>query len=177
MTGDAMNICEDNVEDAVTDRFDELHDDMEAGFSKLRKNLEEMDADELRRDIGNLMMIGHSQMSTIRIQNRDIDRMQRDLLSLNGERARTIQATMDLLGAMGVAYDVEDDSPSKWLRMAASVARERRCEPITATVESLGVTDLDRKESMTQAALVAVLGVFVLCCVVWTVLVVSAWVR
>ena len=164
----------------VVDRFKELESDMRDGFKGLRNDVEKMDSDELRRDIDNLMMIGHSQMDTIRRQRREIDWMQRDLLSLNGERARTIQAAIDLLGAMGVAYDIEDDSPSKWLRMAASVARERRCELITATVEDLGasaVTDLDRKESMTQTALVAVLGVFVLCCVVWTVLMVSAWVR
>lgn len=172
-----VNECRDT---AVTDRFDELHDDMESGFSKLRKNIEEMDADELRRDIGNLMMIGHSQMDTIRRQRRDIDGMQKDLIRMHNERASTIHATTDLLGAMGIAYDVEDDSPSKWIRMAASVARERRCEPITATVEDLGVstvTDLDRRESTTETVLVAITGVFVLCVVVWTVLMVSAWVR
>lgn len=168
---------DDCFDSAVTDRFDELRSDMENGFSKLGKNVGRMSADELRRDIDNLMMIGHSQMDIIRRQRREIDEMHLDMLSLHQERARTIHATMNLLRAMGIAYDVEDDCPSKWLRMAASVARERRCEPITATVESLGVTDLDRKESMTQAALVAVLGVFVLCCVVWTVLMVSAWVR
>ena len=158
--------------DAVTDRFDELRSDMENGFSKLGRNLEEMDADELRRDIGNLMMIGHSQMDTIRRQRREIDGMQKDLIRMHNERARTIHATTDLLGAMGIAYDVEDDSPSKWLRMAASVARERRCE-----TESETVTDLDRRESTTETALVVITGVFVLCVVVWTVLMVSAWVR
>lgn len=172
-----MDDCVDNV---VTDRFDELRNDMENGFSKLGKSVGRMSADELRRDVSNLMMIGHSQMSTIRTQNREIEGMQKDLLRMHSERARTIHATEDLLSAMGIAYDVEDDSPSKWLRMAASVARERRCEPITATVEELGVNaanDLDRKESMTEAALVAITGVFVLCVVVWTVLMVSAWVR
>lgn len=167
-------------EDNVTDRFDELHDDMDNGFLKLRKNVEEMDADELRRDIDNLMMIGHSQMDTIRRQRREIDGMQKDLIRMHNERVRTIHATTDLLGAMGIAYDVEDDSPSKWLRMAASVARERRCEPITTTIEELGVntvTDLDRKESTTETALVAIMGVFVLCVVVWTVSMVSVWVR
>lgn len=172
-----VNECRD---DNVTDRFDELRDDMEDGFLKLSKNFEEMDADELRRDVSNLMMIGHSQMDTIRRQRREIDEMHRDLVSLHRERASTIKTTVDLLGAMGIAYDVEDDCPSKWLRMAASVARERRCEPITATAEELGVgavTDLDRKESMTETALIVITGVFVLCVVVWTVLMVSAWVR
>lgn len=166
------NECYDT---AVTDRFDELRDDMDNGFSKLRKNLEEMDADELRRDVGNLMMIGHSQMDTIRQQRREIDGMQRDLLSLHKERASTVRATLDLLGAMGVAYDVEDDCPAKWLRMAASVARERRCEPVTTSIESLGVTDLDRKESMTEIAMTAIMGVFVLCVVVWTAMMVVKW--
>lgn len=171
---------DDCFDGAVTDRFDELRSDMENGFSKLGKNVGRMSADELRRDIDNLMMIGHSQMDTIRRQRREIDGMQRDLLSLHQERARTLLATKDLLGAMGIAYDVEDDSPSKWLRMAVSVAKERRCEPFTTTVEELGVstvTDLDRKESVTETDLVAITGVFVLCVVVWTVLMVSAWVR
>lgn len=166
--------CDSNV----TDRLDELRDDMDNGFAKLRKNVEEMNADELRCDVGNLMMIGHSQMATIRSQRREIDGMQRDLLSLHEERARMLHATLDLLGAMGIAYDVEDDCPSKWIRMAASVARERRREPITATVEELGVnavTDLDRKESMTEIAMAAIMGVFVLCVVVWTAMMVVKW--
>lgn len=170
-----MELCADSP---AIDRFDELHKDMDNGFSKLRKSVEEMDADELRRDIGNLMMIGHSQMDTIRRQSREIDGMQRDLLSLHKERANTIHATLDLLGAMGVAYDVEDDCPAKWLRMAASVARECRCEPVTTTIEELGVdaiTDLDRRESTIEMAMVAIMGVFVMCVVVWTALMVTAW--
>lgn len=170
-----MNDC---VDSAVTDRFDELHDDMDNGFMKLRKNLDEMDADELRRDVSNLMMIGHSQMDTIRRQRREIDEMHRDLLSLHQERTRTLSATLDLLGAMGIAYDVEDDCPSKWLRMVASVARERRCEPFTATIEDLGVdtvTDLDRREIVAVTAMVVIMGVFVMCVVVWTALMVAAW--
>lgn len=166
------------VDTAVTDRFDELRDDMDNGFSNLRKNVEEMDADALRRDIGNLMMIGHSQMDAIRRQRREIDKMQRDIRSLNEERASMFHATLDLLNTMGVAYDLEDDCPAKWLRMVASVARERRREPITATVEELGVnavTDLDRKESMTEIAMTAIMGVFVLCAVVWTVMMVVKW--
>lgn len=166
MNDSAMNSCADN---AVTGRFDELHDDMEGGFSKLRKNLEKMSADELRRDVSSLMMIGHSQMNTIRSQNREIDRMQRDLLSLNGERARMISATMDLLGAMGIAYDVEDDCPAKWIRMAASVARERRCEPFEMELPA------DRGEGRVEAVTTVALSVFALCMVVWTVLMVSAW--
>lgn len=171
---------DDCCDTAVTDRFDELRDDMENGFSNIRKNVGRMSADELRRDIDNLMMIGHSQMNAIRSQNREIEKMKQDLMGVYSERNRIVVATKNLMMAMGIAYDVDDDCPAKWIRMAASVARERRCEPITATVEDLGasaVTDLDRKESMTQTALVAVLGVFVLCCVVWTVLMVSAWVR
>lgn len=167
-----INECCDS---SVTDRFDELRDDMDNGFKTLRKNVDEMDADELRRDIGNLMMIGHSQMDTIRRQRSEIDGMQRDLIRLHEERASTLRATLDLLGAMGIAYDVEDDCPSKWLRMAASVARERRCEPVTTSIESLGVSDLDRKESMTEIAMAAIMGVFVLCVVVWTAMMVVKW--
>lgn len=167
-----INECCDS---SVTDRFDELHDDMNNGFKVLRKNVEEMDADELRRDIQSLMMIGHSQMDTIRRQRREIEEMQRDLRSLNEERASVFHATLDLLSIMGVAYDLEDDCPAKWLRMAASVARERRCEPVTTSIESLGVTDLDRKESMTEIAMATIMGVFVLCVVVWTAMMVVKW--
>lgn len=170
-----INECCDSV---VTDRFAELHDDMDNGFSKLRKNVEEMDADELRRDIQSLMMIGHSQMDTIRRQRREIEGMQQDLMRRHGERAQIVAAVMDLLRTMGVPFDPDDDCPAKWLRMAASVAKERRREPITATVEELGinaVTDLDRKESMTEIAMAAIMGVFVLCVVVWTAMMVVKW--
>lgn len=168
----------ENLDSAVTDRFEELRDDMDNGFSNLRKNVEEMDADALRRDIGNLMMIGHSQMDIIRRQRREIDEMQRSLLSLSEERASVFHATLDLLATMRVAYDLEDDCPAKWIRMAASVARERRCEPVTTSIESLGVnavTDLDRKESMTEIAMAAIMGVFVICVVVWTAMMVVKW--
>ena len=165
----------ENCDSNVTDRFDELRDDMDNGFKTLRKNVEEMDADELRRDISNLMMIGHSQMDTIRRQRSEIDKMNRDLRSLNEERASVFHATLDLMSTMGVAYDLEDDCPAKWIRMAASVARERRCEPVTTSIESLGVTDLDRKESMTEIAMAAIMGVFVLCVVIWTAMMVVKW--
>lgn len=167
-----INECCDTV---VTDRFDELRDDMDNGFKTLRKNVDEMDADELRRDINNLMMIGHSQMDTIRRQRQEIDGMQRDLRSLNEERASVFHATLDLLSTMKIPYDLEDDCPAKWIRMAASVARERRCEPVTTSIESLGVTDLDRKESMTEIAMAAIMGIFVLCVVVWTAMMVVKW--
>ena len=161
---------DDSFDSAVTDRFDELHDDMENGFSNLRKNVGRMSADELRRDISNLMMIGHTQMDTIRRHRREVDGFQKDLLALHEERARTLHATLDLLGAMGIAYDIEDDCPAKWIRMAASVVREHKCEPEEETV-----TDLDRRESVAEVAMVVILGVFVLCAVVWTAMMVAAW--
>ena len=171
-----VNECCDDV---MTDRFDELHDDMEGDFLKLRKNLEEMDADELRRDVSNLMMIGHSQMDTIRRQRREIDGINADLTRLHGERSRIAFETMNLLANMNIAFDSEDDCPSKWIRMAASVAEERRCEPFTTTAEALGVntvTDVDRRESMVNVAMVVIMGVFVLCVIVWTAMMVAAWV-
>lgn len=119
-----MELCVDESRSFVVDRFDELRDDMEGGFSKLRRNVEEMDADELRRDVHNLMMIGNSQMDTIRRQRREIDGMQQDLMRRHGERTKVIAASMDLLRAMGVPFDPEDDSPARWLRMAAAVAQE-----------------------------------------------------
>lgn len=173
---DWRNPMDDCFDSAVTDRFDELRDDMENGFSKLRKNVEEMDADDLRRNISNLMMIGNTQMDVIRHQRHEIEEMRQDLMRVHGERSRVVVATENLMMAMGIAYDVEDDCPSKWIRMAASVARERRCEPFTMNVESVdGVTDLDRRESVTEVAMVVILGVFVLCAVVWTAMMVAAW--
>lgn len=170
-----INECCDS---SATDRYAELHGDMENGFSELRKNLEKMDADELRRDISNLMMIGHSQMDALRRQRREIDGMNADLMRLHGERSRIAFETMNLLANMGIAFDSEDDCPSKWIRTAASVVEERRCEPITTTVEELGVntvTDVDRRESMTNVAMVVIMGVFVLCVIVWTAMMVAAW--
>ena len=163
----------------VRDRIEDLRDDMEDGFSDLRSKVQEMDANELRREMSLLMMIGSSQMDAIRRQRREIDGMNVDLIRLNNERSRIVYDTMNLLANMDIAFDSEDDCPSKWIRMAASVAEKRRCEPITTTAEELGVnavTDLDRKESTTETAMVVIMGVFVLCVIVWTAMMVAAWV-
>jgi len=87
MTGDAMDFCADNIDTAVTDPLNELRNDMDNGFARLRKNVEEMDADELRRDISNLMMIGHSQMDIIRCQRHQINDLRDRMYDMDNDVA------------------------------------------------------------------------------------------
>lgn len=167
-----INEC---VDTAVTDRFDELRNDMDNGFRDLRSRVQEMDTDELRREMSLLMMIGSTQMDAVRRLRRDVEEMDRDLHRLHVERSQFERASRELVDVMRIPFDPDDFSPAKLVRMAASVARERRCEPVTTSIESLGVTDLDRKESMTEIAMATIMGVFVLCVVVWTVMMVVKW--
>lgn len=168
MTG-TTGVC-----DPVRDRVEELRDDMEDGFSDLRSKVQEMDADELRREMSLLMMIGCSQMDTIRSLRRDVEVMDRDLLRLHGERAEFERAARELVDIMGIPFDPDDWSPAKLVRMATTVAgkyAERRMQPFEMEVQA------DRREGGVEVAMVVALSVFVLCAVVWTVMMVSAWVR
>lgn len=158
----------------VRDRVEELRDDMEDGFGDLRSKVQEMDADELRRELSLLMMIGNSQMTTIHRLRRDVDEMDRKLQSLRSERDQINGCARELADAMGIAFDPDDWSPAKLVRMATTVAgryAERNMQPFETE------TPADRCESQTEVAMVVALSVFVLCAVVWTVMMVSAWVR
>ena len=160
-----MDLDFDDVREGVVDRFDELRDDMEGGFSKLRRSAEEMGADELRRDVQSLMMIGHSQMDTIRRQRREIEGMQQDLMRRHGERTRVVAASMDLLRAMGVPFDPEDDSPAKWLRMAATVAERAISEPRPVPTRS----------DWPERVLAVTMAVVAACVAAWTLMLVTIW--
>lgn len=166
-----MNDC---VESAVTDRFDELRDDMENGFSDLRSKVQEMDADELRREMSLLMMIGNSQMETIRRLRRDVEEMDWKLQLLRSERSQINGCVRELVEVMGIPFDPDDSSPAKLVRMATAMAgkySEQHMPTFEAEVPA------DRRESRVEIATVVALSVFVVCVVVWTVLMVSAWVR
>lgn len=166
MTG-ATGAC-----DPVRDRVEELCDDMKDGFSDLRSQVQEMGADELRREVSLLMMIGGSQMETIRRLRRDVDEMDRELMRLHTERSKFKRAAMELVDAMGIPFDPDDWSPAKLVRTAATVAgryAERHVQPFETEVTA------DRREGGVEVAMVVALSVFVLCVVVWTAMMVSAW--
>lgn len=158
--------------DATTTRIGELRDDMKDGFSDLRSKVQKMDADELSRETSLLMMIGSSQMETIRRLRRDVDEMDRDLQRLRFERAELARVARELVDAMGIPFDPDDSSPAKLVRTAATVAgryAERNMRPF-----ELEAPD-DRRESHVEAAAIAALSVLALCAVTWTVLMVAAW--
>lgn len=111
-----VNECHDSV---VINRFDELHDDMNNGFSKLRKNVEEMDADELRRDIQSLMMIGNTQMEVIRDQREKIDSMSSDMREMESEK-------VDAIGKAAEAIDKAADAEEKLDYLNKRLAQSNR---------------------------------------------------
>lgn len=161
----------------VRDRIEDLRDDMEDGFSDLRSKVQEMDADELRRELSLLMMIGSSQMGTISSLRRDIEVMDRDLLRLHGERAEFERAARKLAEVMEVPFDPVDWSPAKLVRMATTVAgryAERSMPTLEMEIEKTEAATEGRESRVDVAATVA-LSVFVVCVVVWTVLMVAAW--
>lgn len=164
----------ENVGCPATDRIEELCDDMEDGFSDLRSKVQEMDADELRREVSLLMMIGNSQMTTIHRLRRDVDEMDRKLQFLRSERNRIKGCVRELADAMGIPFDPDDSNPAKLVRMATTMA-ERYSERRMPTFEM--EAPADRRESRVEVATVVALSVFVVCVVVWTVLMVSTWVR
>lgn len=169
----------ENVGSPVVDRVEKLCDDMEDGFSDLRSKVQEMDANELRRELSLLMMIGNSQMEAVRQLRRDVDVMDRELLRLHGERAQFERAARKLADAMGIPFDPDDSSPAKLVRMATTMAgkySERRMPAFEMEAANTEAAT-DRRESRVEVATVVALSVFVVCVVVWTVLMVSAWVR
>lgn len=164
----------ENVGSPVVDRVEELCDDMKDGFSDLRSKVQEMDADELRREMSLLMMIGNSQMETIRRLRRDVDEMDWKLQFLRSERNQIKGCVRELVEVMGIPFDPDDSSPAKLVRMATTVAgKYSECNMPTFETEA----SADRRESRVEVATVVALSVFVVCVVVWTVLMVSAWVR
>lgn len=167
---DRAEFAPEKAGSCVVDRFDELEGDMRDGFKKLRHDVEGMDADELRRTVSMLEMIGHSQMDSIRRLRSEVMGVQEDIVRLHEERTRVIMATRDLMRNMGVAYDPDDDSPEKWIRMAASVAEEAEAPALTLPAV------IEQQESRIDRAIVVVMAALVLCLVVWTVLMVASWI-
>lgn len=164
----------ENVGSPVVDRVEELCNDMEDGFSDLRSKVQEMDANELRREMSLLMMIGNSQMETIRRLRRDVDEMDRKLQFLRSDRSQIKECVRELVEVMGIPFDPDDSSPAKLIRMATTMAgkySEQHMPTLVAEVPT------DKRESRVEVATVVALSVFVVCVVVWTMLMVSAWVR
>lgn len=166
---DKIEFAPDCADSHVVDRFEELESDMRDGFKGLRNDVENMDADELRRTVSMLEMIGHSQMNSIRSLDQKVDGMSADLIRLHDERTRVLMAIRELMRNMGVAYDPDEDSPAKWIRMAASIANEAEAPTLTLPAA------IEQQESMTDRVMVIVMTVLAVCAVVWTVLMVTAW--
>lgn len=169
----------ENVGSPVVDRVEELCNDMEDGFSDLRSMVQEMDANELRREMSLLMMIGNSQMETIHRLRRDVDEMDRKLQFLRSERDRIKGCVRELAEVMGIPFDPNDWSPANLVRMATTVAKKYSERHMPTLEMEIAKTEApaDRRESRVEVATVVALSVFVVCVVVWTVLMVSAWVR
>lgn len=169
----------EGVGSPVVDRVEELRDDMEDGFSDLRSKVQEMDADELRREISLLMMIGSSQMETMRILRRDVKVMNQDLIRLQGERVKFERVTKELAEVMGIPFDPDDWSPAKLVRTATTIAGKYAERHMPTLEMEIAKTEAatDGRKSRAETVTVVAFSVFVLCMVVWTVLMVSAWVR
>lgn len=165
--------------DPVRDRVEELRDDMKNGFSDLRSKVQEMDDDELRREMSMLMIIGSAQMEAIRRLRRDVDEMDDNLQRLRFERAECAGAARKLASAMGIPFDPDDSNPAKLIRMAATVAgkyAERHMQPLEMEITKME-TSTDKRESLVNVVAVVAFSAFALYVVVLIVLMVSAWVR
>lgn len=154
----------DDMKTGVSDRFDEIENDMESGFSDLGKRVDEMSCDELRREIQILMMIGHQQMSQMRLMRVELDDGHRELLRRTAVLDRTFADMKEIADELNVPFDPECDSPHV-------AARHILC-CLRSNAEDEG----DTPGYMEIGAFVACV-VLSACFVVWTLLMVSAWVR
>ena len=114
-------MCE--MDSRIRDEFDEVRDEMDKGFSDMLGKVEEWDADRLRREMQILMMVGHEQMTTIRILRNDLDGMSRELLKKVTERQALVKDVGDLAEMAGVPFDPDCDSLHTTMRHVISVAK------------------------------------------------------
>lgn len=113
----------DEMESKVRDEFDEVRDEMDEGFSGMLGKVEEWDADHLRREVQILMMVGHEQMTTIRLLRNDLDGMARELLKKVTERQALVKDVGELAEVAGIPFDPDCDSLHTTLRHVISVVR------------------------------------------------------
>lgn len=113
----------DEMESKVRDEFDEVRDEMDEGFSDMLGKVEEWDADHLRREVQILMMIGHEQMTTIRLLRNDLDGMARELLKKVSERQALVKDVDELAEVAGIPFDPDCDSLHTTLRHVISAAK------------------------------------------------------
>lgn len=154
--------------DSPESDIDKIERDMENGFEDLVKKVDEMDLDELRREVRLLMMIGHQQMAQIHLQRVEIGEMNREMTRRAEERSRVLTDVDNLCDALDVPFDQEYDSPHVALRHA--IKRVERSE--AQTLE--GNDDVPRYIEVCMAIACIV---FSACFLVWTILMLAAWVR
>lgn len=154
----------DDIETKVTDRLDEARSDMENGFRDLRKRVDEMDCDSLRREVQTLMMIGHQQMSHMRLMSLEIDNTHREILMVRKSIDKATDDLKEIADELGVPFDPTCDSPHVAARHVLSFLRNS------------GNDGDDTPRYIEIGAFVACV-VLTACFVVWTLLMVSAWVR
>lgn len=154
----------DDIEMKVVDEFDEAESDMENGFPDLRKRIDEMDCDSLRREIQILMMIGHQQMSHMRLMNLEIDNTHREILRVRRSVDKATEDLKEIADELGVPFDPECDSPHVAARHVLCLLRN-------------GGSDGDDTPRYLEIGTFVACVVFSVCFVVWTVLMLSAWMR
>lgn len=154
----------DDVDTKVIDEFDEAKGDMENGFTDLRKRIDEMDCDSLRREVQVLMMIGHQQMSIMRLLRVEIDNTHREILRVRKSIDKATEDLKEIADELGVPFDPMCDSPHVAARHVLCFLRNN------------GNDGDDTPRYIEIGAFVACV-VLTACFVVWTLLMVSAWVR
>lgn len=112
----------DETKSDVIDEFDEVRDEMDEGFSDMLGKVEEWDADHLRREIQILMMVGHEQMTTVRLLRHELDSLSTELLKKITERQALVKDVGDLAKVAGIPFDPDCDSLHTTLRHVISVA-------------------------------------------------------
>ena len=154
----------DDMKTGIVDRSDEIDGDMENGFSDLGKRVDEMSEEQLRRELQILMMIGHQQMSLIRLMRIELDDKSRETLRLTSVLDGTMADMVEIADELNVPFDPECDSPHV-------AARHILCR-LRNNAEDEGDTP-----KYMEIGWFVVGIVFSVCFVVWTLLMVSAWVR
>lgn len=153
-----------DIETKVADEFDDAESDMENGFPDLGKRIDEMDCDSLRREVQILMMIGHQQTAQLRLMRIELDDAHKETLRVRMSMDKAIDDMREIAGELGVPFDPECDTPH-------SAARHVLC-----FLRNSGNDGDDTPRYIEIGAFVACI-VLSACFLVWTVLMVSAWVR
>lgn len=149
----------------VIDEFDEAKNDMTNGFPDLLGKFEEMDADGLRREIQILMMIGHQQMAQIHLLRTELSDKDKEMIRRASERSRMLVDICNICDTLDVPFDQDYDSPHVALRHAIKRIEIRNAQTPQKEGDALRYVE------------VIACAMLCTCFVIWTVLMVSTWIR